>query len=122
MASDQEVLRFIQSSFRSVWSLEVLLALKRDQRSWAPGELVEALRASDLVIAQALSSLVAAGLVAVGPDGSANYMPASPEIAGSVERAETLYARRPDAVRRAIIAAASPGLTAFADAFRLRRD
>jgi hypothetical protein len=35
---------------------------------------------------------------------------------------EALYARKPDAVRRMIVAAASDGATALPDAFRLRRD
>ena len=48
MGSREQVSRFIRSSFRSVWSLEVLLLLKRDQRSWAHGEIVAALRASEL--------------------------------------------------------------------------
>ena len=30
--------------------------------------------------------------------------------------------RSPDAVRRMIVAATSPGITAFADSFRLRKD
>jgi hypothetical protein len=39
-----------------------------------------------------------------------------------IEGAISLYAKSPDKVRRLIIAAASPGLAAFADAFRLRKD
>ena len=39
-----------------------------------------------------------------------------------VEQAEALYATSPDAVRRMIVAASNPGITAFADAFRLRKD
>ena len=35
---------------------------------------------------------------------------------------EKQYAVRPDAVRRAIVSTASSGSTAFADAFRLRKD
>ena len=39
-----------------------------------------------------------------------------------IDAAIQLYAKSPDKVRRLIISAASPGLTAFADAFRLRKD
>jgi enterochelin esterase-like enzyme len=49
-------------------------------------------------------------------------MPVNDEVAGYVERVEKLYATRPDAVRRAIVSASTGGLTAFADAFRLRKD
>jgi hypothetical protein len=120
-SADQELLQFITSSFRSVWALELLLLLKREQRLWRRTELVATMRASELVISKALASLVAAGLVSAEDEG-ALYMPVSPEVANLVERTESLYAARPDAVRRAIVSASVGGLTAFADAFRLRKD
>jgi hypothetical protein len=49
-------------------------------------------------------------------------MPASDEIARHVKEVEKLYLARPDAVRRAIVSATASGATAFADAFRLRKD
>jgi hypothetical protein len=49
-------------------------------------------------------------------------MPVSDEVAAVVDQAEALYAKRPDAVRRAIVSAASGDATAFANAFRLRKD
>jgi hypothetical protein len=55
-------------------------------------------------------------------DGRARYAPASPDIERLAEGTERLYAKKPDAVRRLIVAAATDGLAAFADAFRLRRD
>ncbi len=122
MAGDEDVSRFIQSSFPSVWSLEVLLLLRREQRGRSREELVEALRASDLVIDQALASLVAGGLAALDDGGLAMYMPASKEISLLVDKTEDLYAKRPDAVRRTIISGSMSGLTAFVDAFRLRKD
>jgi H+/Cl- antiporter ClcA len=39
-----------------------------------------------------------------------------------VDRVAELYARRPDEVRRIIVASAAGGLAAFADAFRFRKD
>ena len=39
-----------------------------------------------------------------------------------VDKTEDLYARRPDSVRRTIISGSMTGLTAFVDAFRLRKD
>ena len=120
-SSDHDLLAFITSSFRSVWALELLLLLKRDPRPWERSELVTTLRASELVVTKALDSLLAAGLASI--DGSAaRYMPVNDQVAEDVERTERLYAARPDAVRRAIVSASSGGLTAFADAFRLRKD
>ena len=54
--------------------------------------------------------------------GDAIYMPASKEISDLVAKTELRYAKRPDAVRRAIISGSMSGLTAFVDAFRLRKD
>jgi len=79
------------------------------------------MRASELVISNALDSLLAAGLASVEGEG-ARYMPVSKEVADYVDRSERLYAARPDAVRRAIVSASAGGLTAFSDAFRLRKD
>jgi hypothetical protein len=118
---DQHLLHFIASSFRSIWALELLLVLKREPRSWPRAELVSTMRASELVVSNALDSLLAAGLVSLEGEG-ARYMPVSDEVADCVERTEKLYAARPDAVRRAIISSSVRGLTAFADAFRLRKD
>lgn len=122
MGVDDDVTRFIETSFPSVWSLEVLLLLRREQRGCSREQLVGALRASDLVINQALSSLVAGGLAIVDEAGLANYSPASNDIAALVEKTEDLYARRPDSVRRTIISGSMTGLSAFVDAFRLRKD
>ena len=122
MTLNQKVARFIQSSFRSVWSLELLLLLKRDEGPWTREALVSALRASDLVVSQALASLVTAGLAAIDAEGRARYTPLSDDVAKLVAETETLYISRPDMVRRLIIAASTPGITAFADAFKLGRD
>ena len=118
---DQDLLTFIGSSFRSVWALELLLVLKSEHRVWTRSELVTTMRASELVVSKALDSLVAAGLASLEGEG-ARYMPASDQVAECVEQAERLYSSRPNAVRRAIIAASTDGVAAFADAFRLRKD
>lgn len=117
------VSNFIRSSFRSVWSLELLLYLKRESdRAWSAEELVAALRGSDLIVAQSLDYLLAAGLISVDQDGCAHYQPASVHLESLVSETEALYARSPDAVRRMIISTGHGGLSAFADAFRIRKD
>jgi hypothetical protein len=121
--ADQDVARFIGGSFRSVWSIEVMLHLKRHaDRSWLTIDLVEALRASDLVIGNSLAALLAAGIVVQDADGAARFAPASADIARLADATEALYAKKPDAVRRMIISVGTDGATAFADAFRIRRD
>jgi predicted transcriptional regulator len=122
MTSREQVSRFIRTSFRSVWSLEVLLLLKRAPRPWTDEEIVAALRASDLIVSQSVSALTDAGLIVRDTAGRTEYRPANEETAALVDEAERLYAQSPDAVRRLILNASSSGLAAFADAFRLRKD
>ena len=116
-----DLLRFIGASFRSVWALELLLLVRQEDRFWSRDELVATLRASELVVSKAIAELEAAGLVGIEGDG-AKFMPVSDEIARHVKAVEKLYLARPDAVRRAIVSATASGATAFADAFRLRKD
>lgn len=104
-----------------MWALELLLILKSGRRTWRQDELVSTMRASELVVTNALNGLVSAGLASMD-DSGAIYMPVNDEVAAWVEQIEKLYAKRPDAVRRAIVSASASGATAFADAFRLRKD
>ena len=123
MPSKQEVSNFIRATFRSVWALELLCFLRQNRdRDLSHVQMVAGLRGSDLVVAQSVESLSAAGLVLAEADGSARYAPATTDLDAMVEEAESLYAKSPDAVRRMIVAAANPSITAFADAFRLRKD
>lgn len=119
--SDEDVLRFIAASFPSVWALEVLLTLKRQNRAWPLAELVTSLRASDLVVSKAIDALLVAGLVSVESD-NAMYLPVNRDVADCVERVEQLYRSSPNMVRRAIVAASRRSASAFAEAFRLRRN
>jgi hypothetical protein len=120
-SSDDDLLHFVAASFPSVWALELLLALKRERRAWDRDELVAALRASELVVTKALDALVVAGLASLDERG-ATYSPVNPDVEATIERVEQLYRSRPNAVRRAIVSAQTSGATAFADAFKLRKD
>jgi hypothetical protein len=121
--SNAEVTNFIRTNFRSVWSLELLLFLRRNkERAWTRAEMVTGLRASDSIVHQSVDQLAAAGLVATEEDGSARYSPAAADLDRQVADVEAYYAKSPDAVRRMIVMSAQGGLAAFADAFRLRRD
>ena len=123
MPTRQDTASFIRATFRSVWALELLCFLRQNRdRSLSHSEMVAGLRGSDLVVTQSVDSLSAAGLVLAEEDGSARYGPASGELDKLVAQAEALYAKSPDAVRRMIVSAANPSITAFADAFRLRKD
>ena len=121
MTANEDLSEFIRSSFPSVWTLELLLLLKREPHSWTQEDLVQSLRASDLVVSQALASLVAGGLASVSDEGAV-YLPVSDAVAKLVDRTEELYVVKPDKVRRMIVGSSSPGITAFSDAFKLRKD
>ena len=119
--ADDELLSFVGASFRSVWALELILLLRSERRAWPRAELVAALRASELVVNNALEALVAAGMASVDQHG-ATYMPVNAQISECVDAVEKLYRSRPNAVRRTIVAASASSATAFADAFKLRKD
>ncbi len=119
----QDVADFIGASFRSVWDLELLCYLRLTPGLDQPAaRMVADLRASELVVANSLAALLAAGLIVVEADGSARYAPANQLLDQLSQSAGELYKQRPDAVRRMIVTAASPGISAFADAFRLRKE
>ena len=122
-ARDQALISFIGATFRSVWALEVLCHLRKvGEEEVSSQQLVSSLRASELVVRQSLAELLAAGLVNVSDRGAARYAPATDQLDRLAGQAEEHYARSPDAVRRIIIRAANPGLTAFSEAFRLKGD
>lgn len=123
MPGKQEVTRFIRSTFRSVWSLELLCHLRNHaDRDWRPDELVAALRASDLIVSHSLAALTAAGLVVMHGNCAVRYQPATPALEAQVAAVVQLYAKSPDAVRRLIVSSAARELAAFADAFRIRSE
>jgi hypothetical protein len=112
--------QFIGSTFRSVWALELLCMLRKSEgERLTHSEMVANLRASDTIVSQSLAMLSAAGLVVVDDTGAATYRPANDELAGLVGETEQFYATSPNSVRRIIAGSWQPGLTAFADSFRL---
>jgi len=119
--SEEDILRFVAASFPSVWTLELLLALKREPRPWPREELVRTLRASELVVGKAIDALLAAGLISIEGEGAV-YLPVNSGVADCVEQVEQLYRTRPNRVRRAIVTAGTSSATAFAEAFKLRRE
>lgn len=123
MATDLDLEIFIGDSFTSIWDLELLAALLASPGSVArPAELVERMRASDLVVARSIDALAAAGIVSLEHDGRVGFQPVNDSVAECAREARDFYARFPGRVRRLIVARQMPGLNAFADAFRLRKD
>jgi hypothetical protein len=119
---NEELSGFIRSSFRSVWTLELLLLLKRERRGWSPEELLATLRGSRLIVSQGLETLLTMGMIASDDSGAVCYRPVNESLARLIDDTDALYARSPDQVRRLIASSTSGTLAAFADAFRFRRD
>lgn len=122
MVSQVEVETFIGSSFRSVWALDLLQQLLGDDRGHTKADLVETMRSSDAVVTQSLASLVAAGLVSIDADATVWVNRSDARTNELIDGTIQLYRKSPDRVRRLIISNSMPGVTAFADAFRLRKD
>lgn len=118
-----ELLSFIQSSFKSVWSIEVLLFLREHRtRSFTADELIRELRGSAPVVGQSVTMLQQAGLIAVDGHETVRYAPAAPEIDKLSEAAVQAYKDSPGQVRRAILSAPNDKLHSLADAFLLKKD
>lgn len=120
---ESELREFVQSSFKSIWALELLLFLKRSQdRSWTPDELVREMRGSAPVVEQSIEGLEAAGLVATDSDRRVQFTPASSDLRELCDAVQATYEERPDAVRRLILLAPNDKLHTLAEAFRLRKE
>jgi len=118
---DTDILAFVGATVKSVWALELLLLMRRERgRAWRIPELVRDLRASTLVVAEALQGLKNAGLVATDETGQWCYRPAAEQLDSFVEGAQSLYAAKPVSVINAIATAPSEKLRIFAEAFRLK--
>lgn len=123
MATDREIEEFIRDSFGSIWDLELLSALlDRPGHAATAAELVERMRASELVLERGIESLVAAGIAQVDERGAISLRPVNDAVEGLAREARDFYVRFPGRVRRLIVARQTPGLDAFAEAFRLRKD
>ena len=121
MIPEDTVLDFAGALFRSVWALEVLLALKRrDERPWRAADIVRELRGSRVVVDEALNNLIAAGLVVQEDKGGYCYRAGSPAADELVIELEKLYAAKPTAVIRKIVSSPSTKLQILSDAFRIK--
>lgn len=120
MPASQELTSFIQSTFASVWSLELACLLRKaPDRAMTQESLIAALRASDLVVTQSVRTLHAAGVLMIEADGTVRYSPISERVDQLVGETEALYLTRPDQVRRMIVSPRTSPLTSFANAFKL---
>jgi hypothetical protein len=121
MIEEHRVLTFAADLIQSVWALELLIVLKRDPtRYWAADELIRELRGSQVVVADALNNLSAAGLAIENGDSRYRYQPVSPVTDELVSELVKLYALKPTTVTRAIVTSPNRKLQILSDAFRIK--
>lgn len=119
---DPDLAEMIETTFDSVWTLEVLLLLRNGgDRAWTASALIEELRSSSLVVRQSLERLQSAGLIAEEADGVVRYAPASPALEAFVSQLEQQYRSRPASIRRLIVAPPKSDLQSFSEAFMFRK-
>ena len=118
--AEEEVYAFVRQSIGSVWTLELLLLLQRNNaRVWQADELVRELRSSQTIVDEGLARLRAAGLLSES-DGGYIYRPASPDLQRLADDLQRIYAAKPISVVKAIMTAPNDKLRIFSDAFKLK--
>jgi predicted transcriptional regulator len=121
MISEESLLEFSGALFKSVWALELLLALKRrSDRAWLTSEIIRELRGSQVVAAEALNNLIGAGLVTQDDNGRYRYQPGSLAVDEMIAELEKLYALKPTSVIYKIVTSPSLKLQILSDAFRIK--
>lgn len=120
MSVDHDISDFLRRNVRSVWTLELLLLLRRaPDRWWGVTELVGELRASETLVADNLQVLSRIGLAIADECSRYRYTGAGSALDDICERLAEAYRTRPVAVIN-LIARPDP-LKSLADAFKIRR-
>lgn len=120
MALSAEHAALVRLHVKSVWTLELLLLLRRQSdRTWSVPELVRELRASTHLVERSLEDLEHSGLVAAEADGRRRYAPANETLAALADAVEADYRERPVALIN-LIAAPEERLQGLADAFKFK--
>jgi DNA-directed RNA polymerase specialized sigma subunit len=117
----QELKTFIKEQIHSVFSLEVLLLLHREQsRSFTASEVANEL-GIEIDVKQQLSELKSANLLGTTSAGSSNYYyaPANKELASIVDQLSVAYSKQRVPILSLILAEHPDRIRGFAEAFRL---
>jgi hypothetical protein len=119
----EPVLRFIRSSIKSVWTLELLLVMRRAAgRAWTIDEITNEMRSNRTLVSDIVTALIKDGLIEEQASGVFRYRPANAELDELVQQLDRLYAERPLALIKEIVSAPNERIQTFADAFKLKKD
>ncbi|NJO34382.1 MAG: hypothetical protein HC869_15890 [Rhodospirillales bacterium] len=119
----EQLRRFIQTNVRTIWALEVLLLLCRNQgRLWSPDELNRELRGSVGLVRDVLSGFQHAGLVKRDAEDRFQWAPSTAELRQLSQDLVSIYSTRPFSVIKAITEAQTERIQTLADAFKIKKD
>jgi hypothetical protein len=117
-----EIIDFVRGSFRSVWALELLFLMRRENsRTWSVGELTRELRASESLVRSILPDFIKKGLVLETARNVFQYRPAVVELEQLVDRVAAAYAENRVRVINEIFRGPERSARSFADGFRFRK-
>lgn len=118
----QQLKQFIKERIHSVFSLEVLLLLRREEsRSFTDLEVADELGIELDVVHQQLSDLASADLLALtkGTSAKFRYAPANKELGSIVDQLAVAYSKQRVPILSLILAKHPDRIRGFAEAFRL---
>ena len=118
------VSEFIRKHLSSVEQIAVLILLRDDpSRVWTIDHIASELRSSPVAIERRVADLERTGVLVPRETASqVRYAPTSNETSEAITSLIATYRGRPDRVIEAIYTKAPEALTAFADAFKLKKD
>ena len=120
---DEKLLRFVHSTLRSVWALELLLLMRGDaDRHWSAEALTRELRANLSLVGELLAHFHRCGLIVRTEKEEWIWRPANGELEYFAKATAEAYAQKPFQVIKAILDAPNDRMRSFADAFKLRKD
>jgi hypothetical protein len=116
---DEDVVRFVLTDLRTVWTLELLLLMRAaPEKIWTAAALTRELRASLPMVEDILRRLEILRLIGREAEGWA-YRPATSDLDGLCVRTDRAYRQKPFAMI-SLIGRAESVLRDLANAFRLR--
>jgi hypothetical protein len=117
----KDVRSFVTRHVASVLELDLLLAMRSAGRPYTPEEIARDLRLNEAACAAGFEKFAAEGLFVRKDDGY-SYEPRDAGARAGADALAEAYAVRRVSVIRFIYRQPGGGVTAFADAFKLRKD
>jgi hypothetical protein len=116
-----ETLKFVRRSFESVWALELILMMRRENtRCWSVSELTQQLRASELLVGGILPDLVRKGWCWRPRQACSSIVPPQSNEQ-LVDKVAVVYAENRIRLINEIFKVPDRNAQTFADAFRIKK-